>query len=118
MVAFGTPGKFVRYCVQELRAEGAKVGFVCPISLYPFPTEVLQGATRAARAVVVYENCAGQMIDDVRLAVLGRVPVDFIGGLTMDSSAFGVGPDLQVPILKQRIVDACRRVGYELGEAL
>ena len=118
VVAFGTPGKFVRYCVQELRAEGAKVGFVRPISLYPFPTEVLQGATRAARAVAVYENCAGQMIDDVRLAVLGRVPVEFIGGLTMDSSAFGIGPDLQVPILKQRIVDACRRAGYEPGEAL
>ena len=87
-----------------------------PISLYPFPTEVLQGATRAARAVVVYENSAGQMIDDVRLALLGTVPVEFIGGLTMDSSAFGVGPDLQVPIIRKRIVDACRRAGYELGE--
>ncbi len=116
VVAFGTPGKFVRYCVTELRAEGAKVGFVRPISLYPFPTEVLREAVRTARAVAVYENSAGQMIDDVRLALLGTVPVEFIGGLTMDSSAFGVGPDLQVPIIKQRIVDACRSAGYELGE--
>ena len=39
------------------------------------------------------------MIDDVRLAVLGRAPVEFIGGLSLDSSGFGIAPDLDVDIL-------------------
>lgn len=46
------------------------------------------------------------MIDDVRLSVLGRAPVSFIGGLTMDSSGFGVGPDVTVPVIRGRILDA------------
>jgi 2-oxoglutarate ferredoxin oxidoreductase subunit alpha len=53
--------------------------------------------------VAVYENSAGQMIDDVRLAVLGRVPVHFIGGITLDSSGFGIGPDNDVAVIRSRI---------------
>ncbi len=55
--------------------------------------------------MVVYENNQGQMIDDVRLAVLGRAPVHFIGGLSLDSSGFGIAPDLSVPVLRRRIED-------------
>jgi 2-oxoglutarate ferredoxin oxidoreductase subunit alpha len=113
VVAFGTPGKFVRYCTQELRAQGVKVGFVRPITLHPFPSQQLRAAVQGAKTVAVYENSAGQMVDDVRLSVLGDVPVDFIGGLTMDSSAFGVGPDLQVPIITERILGAARRANVE-----
>ena len=43
------------------------------------------------------------MVDDVRLAVLGRAPVEFIGGLSLDSSGFGIAPDLDVRVLKERI---------------
>ncbi len=45
------------------------------------------------------------MIDDVRLAVLGRAPVHFIGGLSLDSSGFGIAPDLDVSVLRRRIED-------------
>jgi 2-oxoglutarate ferredoxin oxidoreductase subunit alpha len=45
----------------------------------------------------------GQMVDDVRLAVLGRTPVDFIGGLSLDSSGFGIAPDYNVDILRSKI---------------
>jgi 2-oxoglutarate ferredoxin oxidoreductase subunit alpha len=45
----------------------------------------------------------GQMVDDVRLAMNGRIPVDFIGGLSLDSSGFGIAPDLDVARLRQRI---------------
>jgi 2-oxoglutarate ferredoxin oxidoreductase subunit alpha len=103
VVAFGTPGKYVRAAVRELRAEGAKVGYVRPITLFPFPTEIVVAATANARTVAVYENNQGQMIDDVRLAVLGRAPVRFIGGLSLDSSGFGIAPDLDVSVLKGRI---------------
>jgi 2-oxoglutarate ferredoxin oxidoreductase subunit alpha len=44
------------------------------------------------------------MIDDVRLAVLGAAPVTFIGGLSLDSSGFGIAPDLDVALLKDRIL--------------
>ena len=76
---------------------------------------VAEAAGRAGH-VAVYENSAGQMIDDVRLAVLGAAPVTFIGGLTMDASAFGVGPDLDVAVIRGRIegvlrsIDASRKV--------
>jgi 2-oxoglutarate ferredoxin oxidoreductase subunit alpha len=103
VVAFGTPAKYVRAAVRQLRDEGARVGYVRPITLFPFPSEAIAHAADGARAVAVYENNQGQMIDDVRLAVLGRVPVEFIGGLSLDSSGFGIAPDLDVSVLRRRI---------------
>jgi 2-oxoglutarate/2-oxoacid ferredoxin oxidoreductase subunit alpha len=103
VVAYGTPGKYVRFAVQAMRAEGRAVGYVRPISLFPFPTQAVAAAAEGARAVAVYENSAGQMVDDVRLAVLGRRPIHFIGGLTMDSSGFGIGPDIDVAVIRSRI---------------
>jgi hypothetical protein len=44
------------------------------------------------------------MIDDVRLAVLGRAPVRFIGGISTDGSGFGVGPLLDAELIKARIL--------------
>ena len=111
VVAFGTPGKFVRYVVHQLRDEGVPVGYVRPITLYPFPAAAVAAAADDVRAVGVYENSAGQMIDDVRLSVLGAAPVEFIGGLSIDSSAFGIGPDIEVPEIRRRIVELCRRAG-------
>jgi 2-oxoglutarate/2-oxoacid ferredoxin oxidoreductase subunit alpha len=103
VVAFGTPGKYVRGAVRELRADGVPVGYVRPISLFPFPSAAVAAAAEGVRAVAVYENNQGQMIDDVRLAVLGRAPVHFIGGLSLDGSGFGIAPDLEVATLRSRI---------------
>jgi 2-oxoglutarate ferredoxin oxidoreductase subunit alpha len=103
VVAFGTPGKYVRAAVRQLRAEGVAVGYVRPITLFPFPTDTIAAAADGVRAVAVYENNQGQMIDDVRLSVLGRAPVHFIGGLSLDSSGFGVAPDLDVAAMMERI---------------
>ena len=103
VVAFGTPGKYVKAAVRQLRHEGAPVGYVRPITLFPFPAAALARATEGVRTVAVYENNQGQMIDDVRLAVLGRAPVEFIGGLSLDSSGFGIAPDLDVAVIRARI---------------
>ncbi len=103
VVAFGTPAKYVRAAVARLRAEGARVGFVRPITLLPFPSEALARAVAGARTVAVYENNTGQMVDDVRLAVTGQVPVQFIGRLSLDGSGFGIAPDLDSGYLRQRI---------------
>ena len=104
VIAFGTPAKFARYVVRQLRDEGEKVGLVRPISLWPYPHEAVAAATRGARVVGVFELCAGQMIDDVRLAVLGRAPVVGIGGISTDGSGFGVGPLLDAEIIRDRVL--------------
>jgi 2-oxoglutarate ferredoxin oxidoreductase subunit alpha len=104
VVAFGTPAKFVRYVVNQLRADGEKVGMVRPISLWPYPFEAVAQATEGATTVAVFELCAGQMIDDARLAVLGRAPIVAIGGISTDGSGFGVGPLLDAEIIRDRVL--------------
>jgi 2-oxoglutarate ferredoxin oxidoreductase subunit alpha len=91
VVAFGSLARFARHAVRELRARGQRVGYFRPISLWPFPSAALVAATQAARRVAVLEQNAGQMIDDVRLAVLGRAPVVAIGGISTDPHGFGIG---------------------------
>ena len=104
VVAFGTPAKFVRYVVGQLRAEGERVGLVRPISLWPYPHAAVAEATAGATTVGVFELCAGQMIDDVRLAVLGRAPIVGIGGISTDGSGFGVGPLLDAEVIRERVL--------------
>jgi 2-oxoglutarate ferredoxin oxidoreductase subunit alpha len=111
VVSFGTPAKFMRSVCRTLRREGHRVGWIRPISLVPFPSEVIARNAERARAIVVYENNRGQMIDDVRLAVLGRCPVHSIGRLSLDESGFGIAPDLDVDVLAGRM----RRVLDDLG---
>ncbi|HEX4775550.1 MAG TPA: hypothetical protein VFW74_02155 [Acidimicrobiia bacterium] len=104
VVAFGTPAKFVRYVVRQLRDEGEKVGYVRPITLWPFPYDAVARAADGARTVATFELSAGQMIDDVRLGVLGRAPVVAIGGISTDGSGFGVGPLLDAEIVRERLL--------------
>lgn len=104
VVAFGTLGKFVRYVVRQLREEGHRVGYVRPVTLWPFPSDAVAEAAEGARTVAVLENNAGQMVDDVRLAVLGRAPVEFVGGISTDGSGFGVGSMLDTEDVRRRIL--------------
>ena len=79
--------------VKKLREEGYPVGFVRPITLWPFPAEILRNACRDAKAIAVHELNSGQMIEDVSLAVR-HLPVFKTGGVSMDESGFGIAPDL------------------------
>ena len=94
IVAFGSPAKFVKYAIKQLRADGHRIGYVRPITLWPFPYETVRdAATASACGASARSSCrAGQMIDDVRIGVAGQVPVTFIGGVSTDHSGFGVGP--------------------------
>ncbi len=103
VVAFGSPARFVRSVVRDLREAGERVGFVRPITLWPFPTDAVAAAA-GARTVAVFELSAGQLIDDVRLAVLGRAPVVGIGGISTDGSGFGVGRLLDVETIRDRVL--------------
>jgi 2-oxoglutarate ferredoxin oxidoreductase subunit alpha len=109
VVAFGFPGRFVKYAVRLAREQGLRVGYVRPISLWPFPTQAVADAASRAKAVAVFELNAGQMIEDVQLAVLGRAPIHAIGGISHDHSGFGVGPALTVENILARIRDVYPR---------
>jgi 2-oxoglutarate ferredoxin oxidoreductase subunit alpha len=111
VVAFGTAAKYLRYAVGQLRDEGRRVGYVRPITLYPFPDEALRHASKGARLVAVYENNQGQMVDDVRLALAGSAPVRFIGRLSLDASGFGIAPDYDVDILRRRVAAVLDEIG-------
>ncbi|HWI61939.1 MAG TPA: 3-methyl-2-oxobutanoate dehydrogenase subunit VorB [Symbiobacteriaceae bacterium] len=75
VVAFGTCGRIARSAVREARAQGLKVGMIRPITLWPFPSKPIEAALKSAKGVLVSEMNMGQMIEDVRLVVNGRVPV-------------------------------------------
>jgi 2-oxoglutarate ferredoxin oxidoreductase subunit alpha len=80
VVGFGTAGRVAQTAVKQARASGLKAGLFRPISLFPFPAERLAAlASGRARAFLVVEMNAGQMVEDVRLAVEGRAPVRFYG---------------------------------------
>ena len=79
IVAYGTVARVCLTAVEELREEGVKAAILRPITLYPFPYEALRQAASKARAVLVVELSAGQMVQDVQLAVAGAKPIHFHG---------------------------------------
>jgi 2-oxoglutarate ferredoxin oxidoreductase subunit alpha len=79
IVAYGTAARVARTAVARARAAGLRVGLLRPISLWPFPTEVIADLATRVRGFLVVELSAGQMVEDVRLAVEGRAPVAFHG---------------------------------------
>ena len=79
IVAFGTAGRIAQSAITMAREDGIKVGLLRPISLYPYPYTAVAALTDKVKKILVVEMNAGQMIEDVRLAVEGRVPVEFYG---------------------------------------
>ncbi len=120
IVAYGTLARFARHAVRELRAEGIRAGYFRPISLWPFPSAALAEAARGVARVACLEQNAGQMIDDVRLSVLGEAPVVPIGGISTDAAGFGIGPLLDPEVVRSRIEAAIegRAVDGVLGGAI
>jgi 2-oxoglutarate ferredoxin oxidoreductase subunit alpha len=79
LVAFGTSARVCQKAVELARAEGIKAGLLRPITLFPFPTEILKHYASKVKGMLTIEMSAGQMVEDVRLAVNGKVPVEFYG---------------------------------------
>ncbi len=79
LVAFGTVGRVCQTVVREARAKGLKAGLLRPITVWPFPSARIAELASRVRGVLVVEMNAGQMVEDVRLAVEGRCPVRFYG---------------------------------------
>jgi len=80
LVAYGTSGRICRQVVERpLRRLPFKVALFRPITLWPFPSRELAELAERASGILVVEMSAGQMVDDVRLAVEGRCPVELLG---------------------------------------
>ena len=78
LVAYGICARLARKAVDELRETGVRAGLFRPTTLFPFPVAACREAAARVRKIIVVEMSAGQLIDDVRLAVECRVPVELL----------------------------------------
>ena len=81
IVAFGSAARLAQKAIETARTEGIKVGLFRPITLWPFPTKEIKAMAEGKKGVLVAEINAGQMVDDVRLAINGTVKVEHFGRL-------------------------------------
>lgn len=79
LVAFGSSARICMKAVEIARSEGIKVGLFRPITLWPFPSKRISELADKVKGFLVPELNAGQMVEDVRLAVNGKVPVEHYG---------------------------------------
>ena len=79
LVAYGSSARICQKTVQLARKQGIKAGLVRPITLYPFPAGYLREMAPRVKGILSVEMNAGQMVQDVRLAVEGKVPVEPYG---------------------------------------
>ncbi len=102
IVAFGCSSRICAATVEMAREQGYKVGLLRPITLYPFPSEAISNlAARGVKGFLSAELNAGQMVEDVRLAVNGRAPVEHYGrqgGMIFD-------PEEILDVLKSKFIN-------------
>jgi len=79
LVAYGMGARIAKGAIKRLRSEGLRVGLVRPITLWPFPANVLEELSATIDDFFVFEMSAGQMVEDVRLALGGKGKVHFYG---------------------------------------
>lgn len=79
-VAFGTASRIVKSAIDQLAEKGVSVGLIRPITLWPFPSQAIVDAIGPkVKKAITFELNLGQMVEDVKLAVNGKVEVDFLG---------------------------------------
>ncbi|MGA9391773.1 MAG: transketolase C-terminal domain-containing protein, partial [Candidatus Sulfotelmatobacter sp.] len=79
LIGYGIVSRVLLSTVETLRKEGVKAGLFRPITLWPYPSKALVQAAARVEKVIVVELSNGQMVEDVRLALNGKVPVEFYG---------------------------------------
>jgi 2-oxoglutarate ferredoxin oxidoreductase subunit alpha len=98
VIGFGTAGRVASSAIKKAREENIKVGLFRPVSLSPFPKSKIAEISKKVRRILVVEMNSGMMLEDVKAAVQGRVPVEFYGRMG------GVTP------FPDEILDEIRRV--------
>jgi 2-oxoglutarate ferredoxin oxidoreductase subunit alpha len=104
IVAYGAASRIARSAVNKAREQGIKAGLIRPVTLWPFPADVIEASVEHTAAYLVTEFSMGQMVDDVRLVVNGRRPVNFF------AHTGGIVPT------PDEVVEALRRV--KAGESV
>ncbi|WP_085536441.1 3-methyl-2-oxobutanoate dehydrogenase subunit VorB [Massilibacteroides vaginae] len=99
LVAFGSSARICQKVVENARNEGIKLGLLRPITLWPFPTEVINNYASKVKGILSVELNAGQMVEDIRLAVNGKVKVEHFGRL----GGIVFTPDEILEAFKQKI---------------
>jgi 2-oxoisovalerate ferredoxin oxidoreductase alpha subunit len=79
LVGYGITARILKSVVRVARAEGIRAGLIRPITLFPFPAQQLRALAETAAVFAVVELSTGQLVNDVRLALEGRKPVEFYG---------------------------------------
>ena len=101
IVAFGSAARICSATIEMARAEGLKVGLLRPITLYPFPVKPIEElAKRGVKGFLSAELNAGQMVEDVRLAVNGKAPVAHFGR----QGGMMFAPDEALVALKEKLI--------------
>ena len=100
IVAFGSAARIAEKAIEMARKKGIKVGLLRPITLWPFPSKEIEAAAKNVNGILVAEINAGQMVDDVKLAVSGSVPVVHYGRL----GGIVPEPEEMVNVLKEKLV--------------
>lgn len=79
VVSYGTTSRIVKNAIKALKEEGINVGLIRPITLWPYPNKAFDEIPETAKALLSVEMSMGQMIEDVKIANEGRLPVHFYG---------------------------------------
>jgi 2-oxoglutarate ferredoxin oxidoreductase subunit alpha len=102
LVAYGSSARICQKAVQLARRQGIKAGLLRPITLYPFPTGYLRKMAAGVKGILSVEMNAGQMVEDVRLAVEGKIPVEHYGRF----GGMVHSPNEVLEALKQKIIQS------------
>lgn len=100
MVAFGSMARICQKTIELAAAEGIKIGLLRPITLWPFPYAAINEAAKGKKGVLVAELNAGQMIEDVKLAVNCSLPVEHFGRL----GGIVPSPDEVLAAIKEKLM--------------
>ena len=100
IVAFGSMARISQKTVELARAEGIKVGLLRPITLWPFPTNAIAQYATKVKGMLSAELNAGQMVEDIRLAVNGKVKVEHFGRL----GGIVPAPDEVLKAMKEKLM--------------
>lgn len=102
IISFGSVARISTKAKELAAEEGIKVGIIRPITLWPFPSEAIRKAAQGKKGILVVELNAGQMIEDVRLAVHDALPVKHFGRM----GGIIPSPSEIVEALKDKIINA------------
>mgnify|MGYP003102314056 FL=1 len=100
MIAFGSMARICLKTQEMALAEGIKVGVLRPITLWPFPSKIIAEYANKVKGMISVELNAGQMVEDIRLAVNGKVKVEHFGRL----GGIVPTPDEVLNALKQKLI--------------